>query len=175
MFLIKRTDRFTENLKAFDLMSTEEFLFTKNFLLIIIKKINNKKKINNNKKRFFVEIFLNNKWNFFFYDHSYRLRISIRHLITKNLNNYRIILNRREEVFFSKKYSWIKFSIIFRTWKWFQCKMHIHTHKQKKIHTNCRYFSNYKKIIPMIELYVTFSKKKKTKLNETFNILLKYW
>lgn len=26
----------------------------------------------------------------------------------------------------------------------------------------------------MIELYVTFSKKK-TKLNETFNILLKYW
>lgn len=27
----------------------------------------------------------------------------------------------------------------------------------------------------MIELYVTFSKKKKTKLNETFNILLKYW
>lgn len=66
MFLIKRTDRFTENLKAFDLMSTEEFLFTKNFLLIIIKKINNKKKINNNKKRFFVEMFLNNKWNFFF-------------------------------------------------------------------------------------------------------------
>lgn len=55
MFLIKRTDRFTENLKVFDLMSTEEFLFTKNFLLIIIIK-----------KRFFVEIFLNNKWNFFF-------------------------------------------------------------------------------------------------------------
>lgn len=52
--------------------------------------------------------------------------------------------------------------------------MHTHTHKQKEIHTNCRYFSNYKKIIPMIELYVTFSKKK-TKLNETFNILLKYW
>lgn len=31
---------------------------------------------------------------------------------------------------------------------------------------NCRYFSNYKKIIPMIELYVTFSKKKKKKENE---------
>lgn len=46
---------------------------------------------------------------FFFYDHSYRLRISIRHLITKNLNNYRIILNGREEVFFLKNIAELNF------------------------------------------------------------------
>lgn len=127
MFLIKRTHRFIENSKVFDSTSTSDwgiFVYQK-FL------------INNNKKRFFVEeFFFKQQMKFlFFHHHSYRLRIYICHLITKNhLNNYRVILNRREEFFFFffKKCSWIKFLIIFRTWKWFQCKKCTHIYTRKR-------------------------------------------